>query len=272
MPRNRRDQSFEVPLLEGLLVPHFRETFLCHIPHPLPVPVAIDLDGNIDPPPRVWLGMACELRPTAGTRQPQLLEVRVELRNSEDPFRAAWPAEIASLVTEWIESSPCLRFCTVPFRDEVFSTQIIRHALIGVESLQGDSLWAHTSAVRAGLVPFECPDHQRHRSLAEGVVRGGPGTLTFQRLDPSTGLPMWHRALFEELKPLGLSPMARAQRVLEERAMALVEMGRFQDLDTALSYVQHEIEEALKAILGFKGLAWPQEARLGRGAGQVPLP
>jgi hypothetical protein len=201
-----------------------------------------------------------------------LLEVRIELRGSEDPFRAAWLAEIASLVTEWIESSPCLRFCTVPFRDEVFSTQIIRHALIGVESLQGDPLWAHASAVRAGLVPFQCPDHQRYCSLAEGVVRGNQGTLTFQRLDPSTGLPMWHRALFDELKLLRLSPLARAQRVLDERAKALVEMGRYQDQATALSDVQCEIEEALKAILGFKGLAWPQEARLGRGAGQVPPP
>jgi hypothetical protein len=46
----------------------------------------------------------------------------------------------------------------------------------------------------------------------------------------------------------------------------------YQDQDTALIQVQSEIEADLKAILGFKGLTWPQEARLGRGAGQVPTP
>ena len=268
-------QNFSTPpngvsLLEGRLAPHVREAFPCDIPHPLPAPVAIDLDGNIDPRPRVRLGVACEVQPTIMTSEPQLLEVRIELRGAEDPHRAAWLAEIAALVTEWLESSPCLRFYTVPFRDEVFSTRIIRHALIGVQSLQGDPLWAHASAVRAGLVPFDCPVSQRFRLLAEAIVRPSQGALTLQRLDPSTGLPMWHRALHDELKPFGLPPMARGQRVLEQRTMALVGLGRHQDQDAALKAVQSEMEEALKGILGFKGLTWPWEAGLGWRAGGDP--
>jgi hypothetical protein len=221
------------------------------------VPVAIDLDGGLDPPPRVRLGLACSIHTLAATDLPQLLEVRIELRGREDPHRTAWLAEIASLVTEWLETGLCLRFYTLPFQDQAFAQRMVRHALLGVATLQGEPLWSHPSAVQADLLPFGFTEQQERRLLGPRTQWRLETVLNLNPLAASTGLPLWHHAAADCLRYLRLEHPERGQRILAECAANLVKSGQFVQPQAAYDHVLTEYRDALRKILGFEGLPWP---------------
>jgi hypothetical protein len=235
-------------------MPWTQEGLAMHIPHPLAVPIALDTEGDVDPLPRLRLGIACEWRPAIRPKHPCLLEVRTQPQADSGSHRRAWLAEIASLVTEWVEAGTRLLVHTLPFEDRVFAQRITRHALLGVQSLQGAVIWAHPSAAAAGLLPFECPPTQIYKELGRRARWRMEAIRPLDPLDPVTGLPTWHLALSDCLRAQHLSPQVHAAKILEERARILCQTDRSPDLLSARQAALRQVEEALRAILGFEGL------------------
>jgi len=257
---------------EGTLAPWIQEGLPMHVPHPLPVPIALDREGDFDPLPRLRLGIACEWCSAIPPKRPSLLEVRTQLQADSGPHRRAWLAEIASLVTEWIEAGTRLLVHTLPFEDRMFAQRVTRHALVGVQSLQGEVLWAHPSVVAAGLLPFACPPTQIYQELGRPARWRMEAIRPLDPLDPATGLPTWHRALSDCLRTQHLSPQAHAARVVEERARVLCQTDRFPDFASAREAALRQVEEALRAILCFEGLAGlssPSEPQASDRASQI---
>ena len=248
-----------VMTIDGTIQPFLSEGLPMQVPHPLPVPVAIDLEGNINPAPRVRLGVACIVQSSLKTGPPQLLEIRIELLDSGDPQRTAWLAEISSLLAEWIEDGPCLRFHTLPFQDQAFGQRIVRHALLGVETLQGDPLWAHPAAIQADLLPFDYPAGQERRRLGPTTQWRLETILNLAPIAASTGLPLWHHAAADCLRYQRLDHPERGQKILAECAANLVKSGQYPQAQAAYDHVRREYQDALRTILGFEGLPWPTD-------------
>lgn len=258
--------------IEGTMAPWTQEGLPLHIPHPMPVPIALDTEGEYDPLPRLRLRVACTWHPATPLETPQILEVRIQLREDLSAERRAWLAEIASRMTEWIEADTRLLIYALPFADHVVAQRVTRLALLGVQSLQGEPLWAHPSAVQAGLLPFEAPATQQRKTLGAPVRWRTEGIRPLDPLDPATGLPTWHIALSDCLRLQHLSRQEHATRVLHERALMLVQAGHHPDLATAERVANCQVEAALQTILGFEGLTYPRvgsESRLSNSATQI---
>jgi hypothetical protein len=258
-----------VRLFEARLTPLLLEQLPHHVPHPLPVPMAIDLDGVVDPPAPSVFGIACEVHPSDPEACPQTLEVRTELRGVDDHFRLAWLAEIAALMTEWIDSGMHLILFTIPFEDQVFAQRVIRHALLGVQSIQGTPLWAHPAAIQVGVLPFELPATQQCTSLGERTRWRTECIRPLEPIDPATGLPTWHIAGWDCLRLQHLPLHENGNRILNERAVVLCQTDRSPDLQSAGEATLKQVEVALQSILGFRGLAWPKAGQESGSASRI---
>ncbi|WP_005034569.1 hypothetical protein [Holophaga foetida] len=222
-----------------------------HVPHPLPTPVALDSEGEADPPPFTRLGLAARWHSKPPSSHPQLLEVRIQLRAWPDPPRSAWLAEIATLLTEWIETEGYLVAHTLPFEDHILGQRVTRHALLGLQSLQGNPLWAHPTAVAAGLLPFDFPPSQACRTLGAPIRWRAGGITPLSPIDPATGLPTWFIALSDCARFQKLPPKAHSDQVLRDRGSELFRQRHFPTPAAALTAAQTQLDEAIQTILGF---------------------
>lgn len=246
--------------VEATPLPWIQEGFPAHVPHPLPTPFAVDLSGVCDPEPRCRMGIAWQLDRSEDT-PPARVEVRIDFREGWDTLRAAWLAEIADLVTGWIEDGEKVRWHTLSFRDPA-TRDGARHLLLGVESLAGEGLWAHPSAAQAGLLPFPVPPSQQATILGEPPPPWATGPVALDRNDPRSGLPRWHPLLAECVEAKTPECAQRGLRILELRAAHLARSGPRPSPAQALRRAAEEVETALRIILGVEHLSWPAKGRL----------